>query len=106
MTESNSQTSKTSKAGLWNSVALGLVAALIVVPALHLASLFLAQSINDASYWMVFNFAPEVLACIAAGVLILYGKERTALGVFLGLGLMVGLVLLLVAACFGLFSMA
>lgn len=76
-----------------------------------LRDIMLAMAAMSDSGWLSFrtlSVVPMTMPWIAALVLGIWlasrGRTRTALGMLVGLGILVALVLLLVAACFGLIA--
>lgn len=90
------------------SIGLGIGLAWAVVLGGHLLTGIVLAGVASLSrslasiLLMLLGVAPEVAVIIWGIVLITRGKQRTGLGMFLGLASMVAVVLLLVAACFGL----
>ena len=78
------------------SIALGFGLAWLIVVGGHV--LLLSRSA------LALLFLPELATIILAIVFAVQGKSRTAIGIGIGLATMVGVVLLLIAACFGLMS--
>jgi 4-hydroxybenzoate polyprenyltransferase len=60
--------------------------------------------VSKESFINPFNITALPVAIVIAIILIVKGKSRTGIGIFLGLASMAAVVLLLVAACFGLVS--
>ena len=82
------------------SLAFGILLAWAIVLG---GNLVIVPFLSTGSFIDPFNIAaPLPVAIVTAIILIVKGKSRTGIGIFLGLASMVAVALLLVAACFGL----
>jgi hypothetical protein len=90
-----------SSGSLWAGIGL----AWLIVLAGHAITVGLASTLQATSALFILLPSPEIACVVAAIVLLIRGRTRTGLGIFLGLASIVAVALLLVAACFGLIGL-
>lgn len=90
-----------STGSLWAGI--GLAWAIVLVGHALTAGLF--SSVGTSGVLVALLPSPEIAAVVLAIVLLVRGKRRTGLGIFLGLASIAAVILLLVAACFGLIGL-
>lgn len=90
-------------------IILGIALLLLGTPATGVllaaaANLMASAGLNFYPLWMPLALAPLILVIATAIWFSRKGQRKTAKGVWLGAAITIGLVLLLVAACFGLLA--